>query len=98
MDPNRSEGPAVVREFAGAIGHHPFSVGILVTNTSFTPDAKWFAQQHRESIRLRGFQDIRRWLLDTFDSEEEWREIPDRIELCPGTVVEINPRKGRAPW
>jgi transcriptional regulator with XRE-family HTH domain len=68
-----------------------FGVGLLVTNTSFTRDAVWTAQQERNArfLRLRDFTDLKRWLEDRFGEEEDWREIPDRIELAPGVVIEI---------
>lgn len=88
-DPNRRVGPSKIRDFAGALRTQPFQVGVVVTNTSFTPDAEWFARQDPVNLRLRGFQDVRRWLLDVFDHDAEWREIPHEIELCPGTVLKI---------
>lgn len=88
-DPARYEGPSTVREFAGAIADHPFNAGLLVTNTGFTPDAEWFAREHAKLIRLRGFTDIRRWVLADFADEAEWRELPSSIELCPGVIVRI---------
>src|ERR1039457_466898 len=68
-----------------------FGVGLLVTNTAFTRDAVWTAQQERNArfLRLRDFTDLKRWLEDRFGEEEDWREIPDRIELAPGVVIEI---------
>ena len=68
-----------------------FGIGLLVTNTSFTRDAVWTAQQERNArfLKLRDFADLRRWLEGRFGEEEEWREIPDRIELAPGVVIEI---------
>ena len=68
-----------------------FGVGMLVTNTGFTRDAVWTAQQERNTrfLRLRDFVDLKRWLQDQYGSDEDWREIPDRIELAPGIVVEI---------
>lgn len=82
-------GSPSVREFAGTIAGHPIHAGLLVTNTSFSPDAEWFAREHAKLIRLRGFTDIKRWLLNNFDDEAEWREFPSSIELCPGVVVRI---------
>jgi hypothetical protein len=68
-----------------------FSVGLLATNTAFTKDAIWTAQQDRNArfLRLRDFTDLKRWLQDQWGTEEDWREIPDRIELAPGVVIEI---------
>jgi hypothetical protein len=88
-DLSRKEGPATVREFQGAIGAHPIHAGLIVTNTSFTSDAQWFAREHAKLVKLRDFSDIRRWLLDRFDDGAEWRELPRSIELCPGVTVQI---------
>ena len=62
-----------------------------MTNTNFTRDAVWTAQQERNRhfLRLRDFIDLQRWLQDQYGSEQDWREIPDRIELAPGVVIEI---------
>ncbi len=66
-------------------------IGLLVTNTAFTSHAVWAAQMagNQEFIRLRDFEDLKRWLADQYGSEEDWREIPDRIELAPGLVVDV---------
>ena len=88
-DPSFQEGPRNVREFAGAIAGKPFAAGILVTNTTFSPDARWFAREYSGLIRLREFDDLRRWLLGRFDDEAEWRELPSTITLCPGVVVKL---------
>lgn len=68
-----------------------FGVGLLATNTAFTKDAIWTAQQDRNArfLRLRDFTDLKRWLQDQWGTEEDWREIPDRVELAPGVVIEI---------
>jgi hypothetical protein len=83
-----TEGPASVREFAGALSRIPVTAGILVTNTTFTPDATWFANQLNGLVRLRQLPDVSRWLRDQF-GEEEWRELPESIELCPGVVIRL---------
>jgi hypothetical protein len=66
-------------------------IGLLVTNTSFTRDAIWAAAQERNQhfLRLRDFTDLKRWLQDQYGSPEDWREIPDEIELAPGVVIEV---------
>ena len=78
-----------MREFAAVVAGHPLNLGLLVTNTGFTPDAQWFAREKARLVRLRGFDDIRRWLKDSFSDHEEWREIPRSIELCPGVRIDI---------
>ncbi len=87
--PTVKEGPATVREFLGSISGHPFSAGIIVTNTSFSPSAEWFARRLGGLIRLRGFEDICRWIENNFSADAEWREIPSIIELAPGVSVRI---------
>jgi hypothetical protein len=69
----------------------PFRLGLLVTNTRFTRDALWAASEERAKhfLRLRDFDDLKRWLRDNFWSEEDWEEIPDRINLAPGLTVDI---------
>jgi hypothetical protein len=88
-DPLTAECPGTVRNFAGAISGHPFTVAILVTNTSFSADAQWFADAQTRPIRLRDYRDVRRWIQNRFDDDAEWREIPSSITLCPGVVVKI---------
>ena len=68
-----------------------FGVGLLATNTAFTKDAIWTAEQERNArfLRLRDFTDLKRWLQDQWGTEEDWREIPDKVEVAPGVVVEI---------
>ncbi len=69
----------------------PFRLGVLVTNTEFTRDAKWVAklEQHRAFLRLRDFDDLKRWIKNDFTSDREWREIPEQIEVAPGMVIPI---------
>jgi hypothetical protein len=88
-DMSIKEGPATVRDFAGVIAGHEFNAGIIVTNTSFSPDAQWFARERAKLLRLRDFTDIRRWMFNNFSDEAEWREIPKSIELSPGIIVKI---------
>jgi len=83
------EGAGVIRDFAGAIASHPFNAGLIVTNTSFTPDAEWFARERAKLIRLRDIEDIRRWLVNNFSDDQEWREMPTSLELCPGVIIKV---------
>lgn len=85
-------GPREVREFRDVVEHLPFQAGLLVTNTTFTPDAKWAASNRVHLVRLRDFEDLRRWIMDEFLDEAEWREIPDYVEYAPGKKLWI-PRK-----
>ena len=66
-----------------------FQIGLLVTNTTFTTHAYWLAKQHQAFLRLRGLLDLKRWLEDEFEDEEEYRELPTSVELGPGLVVPV---------
>jgi len=87
--PGQRVGPEPVRGLLGAVEMHGFHAGLLVTNTTFTADAIWAAQQRHHLVRLRDIEDLRRWLRDEFLQEYEWRELPAEIELCPGVVVRL---------
>lgn len=91
---NRTTGRADVDRML-AWKDSPFRVGVMVTNTSFSQDAKWLAEQanNKAFLRLRDFEDLKRWLQGQFDSEFDWREIPDVISLAPGIMVQVP--KGR---
>jgi hypothetical protein len=80
-----------VRDFHGAISSRgvPFNAGLLVTNTTFTADAEWFAQHNAALLRLRDVKDLRRWLHDDFVNDSEWREIPESVEVAPGMRIVI---------
>lgn len=68
-----------------------FHLGMLVTNTDFTKDAYWAAMLHgdKEFLRLRNLDDLKRWLQDKFTDEQDWREMPDEIELAPGVKIPV---------
>jgi hypothetical protein len=57
----------------------------------FAKDAIWAAAQerNRDFIRLRDFQDLKRWLRGQYGCSDDWREIPDRIELASGIVIDV---------
>jgi len=85
-------GVGSVRDLAGTLTGQQFGIGLLVTNTSFTPDAKWFARERARLLKLRGFDAIERWLKADFSNDKEWCDLPDEIEVRPGLVVPIRPR------
>jgi transcriptional regulator with XRE-family HTH domain len=83
-------GPQPLRELMGVMAAHPFfAAGMIVTNTSFTPDAREFASHAQSMLRLRDFHDLMRWVADNFTDDAEWRELPRRIQLCDGVFVEL---------
>jgi len=87
--PKHTTGSSEVRDLLGVVQAHSFNAGILVTNTTFTPDAQWWTDKQPHLIRLREIEDIQRWLRNDFLKELEWREIPTTIELCPGVTIEL---------
>ena len=87
--PKRKIGPAPVRDLLGAIQMHGFNAGFLVTNTTFTPDARWVAEQRSMLLRLRDVRDLRRWLREEYLRDEEWRDIPEEIVVCPGVSIKL---------
>jgi hypothetical protein len=68
----------------------PFHIGMVVTNTSFTADARWYAENQPAIIRLRDMEDLKRWIDSNFTDEAEWREMPAAIELCPGVTIDLS--------
>ena len=86
---DRQIGPQPVRDLVGATRQHGLNAGLLVTNTTFSPDARWFAEKEPTLVRLRDITDLRRWLKGELSTRDEWREIPPVIELCPGVTVEL---------
>jgi hypothetical protein len=88
---NKKVGARDVREFDSVIRNRPLHAGLIISNTSFTPDAHWEAENHKHIIRLRDFDDLRRWIADNFVDEAEWREIPSEIEYAPGRFIKLRP-------
>jgi len=86
---DRPIGPAVVREFRGSIEHKPLDIGLIVTNTNFSPDAQWVAKNRGKIIRLRGFESLRNWLNSEFHDDVVRDELPDTLELAPGLIVRL---------
>ena len=87
--PQFKTGPDVVRAMLGVIQFTGFNAGVIVTNTTFTPDARWIAAQRSTLIRLRDTNDIRRWLEEQYLDEVNWQELPNEIEVCPGVIISI---------
>jgi len=66
-----------------------FNIGMIVTNTSFTPDAQWFADNNSRLLRLRDSKDLCRWMRHDFINEAEYREIPNEITVAPGVTIAV---------
>ena len=79
-----------VRDFVGALSGQPFHGGVLITNTTFTFGARWFAKERSHIVHLRDFKDLCRWVYDDFAAHEHWREIPATLSLGPGLTVPVH--------
>lgn len=88
--PSALVGPEPVRDLAGVMSTHNLNAGMIVTNTSFSPDAKWFAAKQPTLLHLRDQSALVQWLRNEFLKEQEWRPIPRRIELCNGVWVDLS--------
>ena len=86
--PGTNTSVEVVRDFAGAMLSQPFQVGIVITNTAFTQDAIWFAEQNAPRIKLRDGDALRRWTANDFISEP-LRSVVRSIKLCPGVEYQV---------
>jgi hypothetical protein len=89
-DPANNVGPEPLRELMGVLAAQRFfAAGLIVTNTTFTPDARDFAKSTATLLRLRDFNDLMRWVQDNFTDDAEWREMPRSIQLCEGVVIDL---------
>ena len=79
---------ARVSASSDSLGSQPFDIGLIVTNTRFTPTAQWIAKQLPHIVKLKDFAALRAWLYDEFE-DEVWKEIPDSITLAPGLTIQI---------
>lgn len=89
-NPHSKVGPEALREILGVMSvNRYFAAGMIVTNTTFTPDARDFATHSQSVLRLRDFQDLMRWVADNFTDDANWREIPNRIQVCDGITIDL---------
>ncbi len=87
--PDVRTGSPEVREFHASVITQPFQIGVVVTNTGFTADARWFASNKARLLRLRDGEDLSRWIRDEFTANEELCGLPERIELCSGVFIDV---------
>jgi hypothetical protein len=82
-------GPSDIRDVRGVLANHPIQLGMIITNTEFTPDAIQLAKQLPNVLELRDRNDMAKWLLNDFLDAFELRSFPDEIELAPGVRIPI---------
>ncbi len=75
----REAEPGHVKELQAVVKSAGFNLGYLVTNTSFTQDARWWPEQDHDG-RLREMEDLRRWISNDFLDMKEWKEIPNETD------------------
>jgi hypothetical protein len=86
--PSAKVGASHVSEFAGAMGAHRFNVGLMVTNTSFTDEARHRARMGLAPVQLRDGFALRKWMADDF-SIEKLDFVIRNAEFCKGIVTGI---------
>ena len=91
---NKNTPVGVIREFYGAmnlwkIDEHKciFAFGYVVTNTHFSSVAKEGAKNSEGFVRLRGIDDLFRWIQNDF--EKERHDIPNEFKLPDGSYIKI---------
>jgi len=86
--PHAKVGPADVRELAGAMEGHHFNVGLIITNTSFTEDAKYQADTCTTTIQLRDGEVLRRWIAGDF-AIERLEFVARNAGFCRGIEIRV---------
>lgn len=86
--PKAKTGPAAVSELAAAMQGHHFNVGLIVTNTSFTSDAKHRGEKASSLIQLRDGEALRKWIADDF-AIERVNAVTRTIEFCKGIKIRV---------
>lgn len=81
-------GPSKPREFAGAIRSLPVNVGVLITNSTFSSQARWYAQQfnekHSQKLWLRDIEDLKCWRHGDFQARHYSDDLGFALELYRG--------------
>jgi HJR/Mrr/RecB family endonuclease len=78
---NNHVGPQVIREFDAVVSRRGFNAGIIVTNTHFTPEARWLAHERGALMQLRDFNALCRWLQNQFGGDDVYDELPRFVRL-----------------
>lgn len=86
--PETKTGPAEVRELGGAMQGHHFNIGLIITNTSFTEDAKHQIDKGSFPIQLRDGEALRKWVADDFEFERVNFETRT-IEFTKGFPIQV---------
>jgi hypothetical protein len=86
----KNVGPEEVRAFSDVVRrNHLFHAGLLITNTSFTANARFVVEHTDLLVRLRDGKDLARWLQGSVIHSYDWREVPERLQVTPNKYVTI---------
>lgn len=77
-----------VRNLVGAMEGHNFNIGLLITNTSFTADAKHQAQNTSTPLQLRDQRSLQKWIANDF-SIKSTEFVSRNAEFCRGLTIQI---------
>lgn len=69
---DRKVGVGLVRQLWGTVNHEDASIGLLVTSSSFSSEARAFEKQHETRLKLRDNDDVFDWL-HVYSREGGWR-------------------------
>lgn len=87
-------GVEVVEKLAGVLQRHrdAFNLGMVVTNTSFSSEAEWFAHPLQLWLRLRDGADVLHWIRGDFQNRREGDELPQSVRLTRNLLVDLKKR------
>lgn len=87
--PKRKTGSSDIRDLAAAMRSYYFNIGLVVTNTSFTDEARFESEKNGSPpIQLRDGEALRKWIADDFRIEE-LNFVTRTIEVCKGLGVNV---------
>lgn len=87
-----------VKEFFGALESHSVTGGVLITNSTFTKDARQFAERHKQKLWLRDIEDLIRWTQGDFRSLRFSAEVRSLLQLRKGVSFSVKEGLVRRRW
>jgi hypothetical protein len=77
---------------------HAVTGGVLITNSSFTEDARQFAERHKHRLWLRDIDDLSRWARNDFGSRRFAAEVDAVLQLRKGVAFSVKRGLVRRHW
>lgn len=78
-----------VRDFFGAMQSHAVTGGVIITNSTYTEDARQFAQRHKQRLWLRDIDDLVKWTHNDFRSQRFSAEVSSVLQLRKGVAFSV---------